>query len=136
MRGDKDTGSVVVEVELGRRLKGHLMTTYMPTILLNIIGHSTNYIQPSYFDTIVTVNLTVSLDVRQAQAIILIRIFPQVMLVLTTMFVGLSQTLPKTSYIKMVDIWLIFNLLIPFLEVLIHVYEVIDELHTFRASSK
>ena len=46
------------------------------------------------------------------------------MLVLTTMFVGLSQTLPKTSYIKMVDIWLIFNLLIPFVEVLIHVFEV------------
>ena len=46
------------------------------------------------------------------------------MLVLTTMFVGLSQTLPKTSYIKMVDIWLIFNLLIPFVEVLIHILEV------------
>ena len=51
----------------------------------------------------------------------------EVMLVLTTMFVGLSQTLPKTSYIKMVDIWLIFNLLIPFVEVLIHILEVETE---------
>ena len=40
------------------------------------------------------------------------------------MFVGVSQSLPKTSYIKMVDIWLVFNLLIPFVEVLIHTYEV------------
>ena len=47
------------------------------------------------------------------------------MLVLTTMFVGVSQTLPLTSTIKMVDIWLVFNLLIPFIEVLIHSYKVI-----------
>ena len=46
------------------------------------------------------------------------------MLVLTTMFVGVSQSLPKTSSIKMVDYWLVFNLLIPFVEVLIHTYEV------------
>ena len=81
------------------------MTIYMPTILLNIIGHSTNYFKPFFFEAVVTVNLTV-------------------MLVLTTMFVGVSQSLPKTSYIKMVDVWLVFNLLIPFVEVLIHTYEV------------
>ena len=50
------------------------------------------------------------------------------MLVLTTMFVGVSQTLPKTSSIKMVDYWLVFNLMIPFVEVLIHTYE--DTLRT------
>ena len=33
------------------------------------------------------------------------------------MFISVSNNLPKTSYIKMVDIWLIFNLLIPFFEV-------------------
>ena len=42
------------------------------------------------------------------------------MLVLTTMFINVSNNLPKTSYVKMVDIWLIFNLLLPLLEVLIH----------------
>lgn len=44
------------------------------------------------------------------------------------MFVGVSQSLPKTSSIKMVDYWLVFNLLIPFIEVLIHTYE--DTLRT------
>ena len=34
--------------------------------------------------------------------------------VLATMFISVSQNLPKTSYIKMVDVWLIFNLMIPF----------------------
>ena len=39
------------------------------------------------------------------------------MQVLATMFISVSQALPKTSYIKMVDVWLIFNLMIPFFEV-------------------
>ena len=42
------------------------------------------------------------------------------LLVLTTLFIGISNSLPKTAYIKIVDIWLITNLLIPFLEVLLH----------------
>ena len=53
-------------------------------------------------------------------------IFAQVLLVLTTMFVGVGQNLPKTSSIKMVDYWMVFNLLIPFLEVLIHTYQVMN----------
>ena len=44
------------------------------------------------------------------------------MLVLTTMFINVSNNLPKTSYVKMIDIWLIFNLLPPFIEVLVHTY--------------
>ena len=44
------------------------------------------------------------------------------MLVLTTMFINVSNNLPKTSYIKMMDIWLIFNLLVPFVEILLHTY--------------
>ena len=103
------------------------MTIYMPTILLNIIGHSTNYFKPFFFEAVVTVNLTVS---HQMLSVITYSHSPgpQVMLVLTTMFVGVSQSLPKTSSIKMVDYWLVFNLMIPFIEVLIHTYE--DTLRT------
>lgn len=42
------------------------------------------------------------------------------MLVLTSMFIAVGESMPETSYIKMVEIWLIFNLLIPFLDVLLH----------------
>ena len=38
------------------------------------------------------------------------------------MFLSVNEGLPKTSYIKMVDIWLIFMLLLPFFEVLLHTY--------------
>ena len=44
------------------------------------------------------------------------------MLVLTTMFIKVSNNLPKTSYMKMVDVWLLFNLLLPFIIVLLHTY--------------
>ena len=44
------------------------------------------------------------------------------MLVLTTMFINVSNSLPKTSYMKMVDAWLLFNLLYPFIVVLVHTY--------------
>ena len=44
------------------------------------------------------------------------------MLGLTTMFINVSNSLPKTSYMKMVDAWLLFNLLYPFIVVLLHTY--------------
>ena len=77
---------------------GTILTVYIPTLLLIIISHMTNYFKPFFFEAVVTVNLTV-------------------MLVLATMFISVSDNLPKTSYIKMVDVWLIFNLMIPFFEV-------------------
>ena len=42
-----------------------------------------------------------------------------VMLVLVTMFISVSEGLPKTSYIKMIDVWLVFVLMVPFFEVLV-----------------
>ena len=44
------------------------------------------------------------------------------MLVLVTMFINVSNNLPKTSYMKMIDVWLLFNLLYPFIVVLMHTY--------------
>ena len=41
------------------------------------------------------------------------------MLVLTSMFISVVAGLPVTSYIKMIDIWLLFNLTIPFVDVIL-----------------
>ena len=49
-----------------------------------------------------------------------------VMLVLVTMFISVSEGLPKTSYIKMIDVWLVFVLIVPFLEVLVVVFEFVS----------
>ena len=75
-----------------------LLTVYLPCILICMVSFSTNYFKAFFFEAIVTVNLTA-------------------LLVLTTMFISVTESLPKTAYIKMVDIWLLFNLFIPFAEV-------------------
>ena len=41
--GSDDTQMVYVEVTLGRRLLGTMLTVYLPTILLNVIGFATNF---------------------------------------------------------------------------------------------
>ena len=42
------------------------------------------------------------------------------MLVLTTLFIANLNALPRTPNLKLMDVWLIFTLLIPFAEVLLH----------------
>ena len=41
------------------------------------------------------------------------------LLVLTTLFIGNVNSLPKTSSLKLMDIWLNFTLLVPFADVLL-----------------
>ena len=50
------------------------------------------------------------------------------LLVLVTLFISVSDSLPRTSYVKLIDIWLIFNLLVPFIDILLHT--IIDALRT------
>ena len=106
--------SAEIEVEMGRKILGVILTMYLPSILMNIVGHSTNYMKRFFFEAQVSVNLTV-------------------MLVLTTMFASINNSLPKTSYIKMSDVWFLFNLWLPFMEVLILVKK--ETLRTENGSS-
>ena len=102
----RDKEGVQVVVNLGRRTMNIIMTVFLPTILLNIIGHSTLYYkQPAFFNTAICVNMTIILS-------------------LLTLFISVSRTLPTTSYVKMIDVWLIFSLSIPFAEVLLTAYKV------------
>ena len=88
---------------MGRKLMSQILTTFLPTGLLIVIIHSTNYFKDFFFEAIVSVNLTG-------------------MLVLTTIFLSVSSSLPETAYVKMVDIWLLFCILVPFCEVLLHTW--------------
>ena len=94
---------VKVSITLGRQLLGTILTAYIPTVLLLIISHNANFFKPFFFEAAISVNVTT-------------------MLVLTTLFISISGSLPTTSYIKMIDIWMIFSLMIPFFEVLVITY--------------
>ena len=52
---------VRVKIVFGRRLLSNILTVYVPTILLNVMGHVTVYFKPFFFEAIITVNLTVML---------------------------------------------------------------------------
>ena len=60
-RLDDDQQAMVFQTTLGRRLLGNLLTIFLPTLLLNVIGHSTNYFKAFFFEAVVSVNLTVML---------------------------------------------------------------------------
>ena len=42
------------------------------------------------------------------------------MLVMVTLFIGTSESLPATSYAKMIDIWMVFCLISTFGQIIIH----------------
>ena len=76
------------------------MTTYLPTILLLLITYTTIFFDRDLFGDAIAVNLTI-------------------MLVMTTIFTSKIEELPPTSDMKMIDIWLISCLVIPFLAVIL-----------------
>ena len=92
--------SVKFIVVLERRIMSELLGTYLPTFLLLGITFCTTFFKAEYFEAALTVNLTN-------------------MLVLTTIFISVMQTLPKTAYVKHIDLWLIFCQMIPFIEVIL-----------------
>ena len=92
---------IKMELVLKRRIMNSMLTIYLPTVLVLSIVYATNFFKPFFFEAVVTVNLTS-------------------LLVLTTLFISVSGSLPKTAYIKLVDVWLIFSQLVPWVEVLLH----------------
>ena len=93
-------GGVMMVVIFKRRITNELLTTYLPSLLLILTTYATTFFKPFYFEAAVTVNLTT-------------------MLVMTTVFTSVMDKLPPTAYVKMVDVWLIFGQLIPFIETVI-----------------
>ena len=97
----KDKGNMVyMALKLKRKVTTELLTTYVPTILLLLITFTTVFFDRDLFGDAIAVNLTI-------------------MLVMTTIFTSKIEELPPTSDMKMIDGWLIFCLVVPFLEVLL-----------------
>ena len=87
-------------LNLKRKVVTELLTTYLPTILLLLITFVTIFFDKDLFGDVIAVNLTI-------------------MLVMTTIFTSKIEELPPTSDMKMIDIWLIFCLVVPFAEVIL-----------------
>ena len=104
-----------MEIVFKRRLTNELLTTYLPSFLLLLMSYATAFFKPIYFEASVTVNLsillvTTTLFIRCANVM-----FPQIIYRYTKLY-SVMDKLPPTSYIRMVDIWLIFVQLYPFIQ--------------------
>ena len=79
------------------------LSTYLPTILMNIINQASNYISSEdKYSMIFTINITC-------------------MMVLASVYLSVSASLPSTQTIKPVEIWLLFNLAYPFLVIMANI---------------
>ena len=89
-----------MKITLKRKIMSEMMTTYFPSLLLMMITYATTFFKPFFFEAALSVNLTT-------------------MLVMTTIFISKMESLPPTSDIKMIDIWLILCQMVPFAEVVL-----------------
>ena len=97
---EEKSNMVYMAIKLKRKVITELLTTYLPTILLLLITFTTIFFDNDLFGDVIAVNLTI-------------------MLVMTTIFTSKIEELPPTSDMKMIDVWLIFCLVVPFLEVIL-----------------
>ena len=92
---------VDLKIVFKRRLSNEALMTFLPSFLLIAISYATAYFRlPNFFNTAITVNLTV-------------------MLTITTLLISVVSKLSQTSYIKWIEYWLIFAQLVPFTQVLL-----------------
>ena len=54
-------GRLEVELIIDRKLISLVLTTFVPTIILNTIGHMSNYFNENAFDAYMSLNVTVML---------------------------------------------------------------------------
>ena len=88
--------TIIVEIILCRKISYHIVNIYVPTLCLILIAGFTLFIDYSHFEATIMVALTT-------------------MLVTYTLYQSISEYLPQTSYMKMIDIWLFGGLIFPFI---------------------
>ena len=103
MYSTNNDSRIEVEFELQRMYMYHLVNTYMPTVCLVAIAEITLFIDETHFESNIIVALTG-------------------MLVMYTLYQSISVTLPQTAYLKLLDYWLIFCLIMPFVIFMIEVF--------------
>nr|XP_027236294.1 glutamate-gated chloride channel alpha-like [Penaeus vannamei] len=97
---ENEFATLRVDVRFYRRFVYYLLTLYIPSALLMIIAYASLFFNPLDFNSRIVVALTA-------------------LLVLSSLFTQTSNSLPKTSYFKMVDVWFFFSIVIIFLVVLL-----------------
>ena len=101
-------------------LLNNILTVFIPTVILVIISHMARHLEENYVDMVIQVNLTVILVL--ATLYVFISEISSIHSFFFS-FIGISQSLPTTSYVKIIDIWMIATMSFPFIEVFLHTYK-------------
>ena len=96
----KDPNFLVVEITLKRMFQYHLAATYVPSALLIIVTTITLFVDEKHYGATIMVHLTT-------------------MLVMFTLYQSVSDNMPKTAYLKFIDKWLLFGIVVPFMTFLV-----------------
>nr|XP_045595897.1 uncharacterized protein LOC123756697 isoform X1 [Procambarus clarkii] len=88
-------------VQMKRLYTTQVVTVFIPTTLINVISFATFLFKWFDFQNRIMVSLTA-------------------LLVLSMLFSQISDNLPKTSYVKLIDIWFFSSIMFSFLTVLLH----------------
>ena len=106
-----------IDIYMSKKSTNIFLVTYLPTILMNIINQAVVYlVSGSSQDLIITVNITC-------------------MMVLTSVYLSVSSSLPLTPNIKPVEIWLLFNLFYPFFVIITNVVMQVKREYMFLKTS-
>ena len=108
--------AIVVEVALGRPLMSNILTVFIPTTILLAISYMTRVFQEEFLDMVYRSTSPSSWSRRPCEYR---QTFPNTNPFFNS-FMGISQSLPTTAYVKIIDIWMMFTMIIPFIEVVIH----------------
>jgi hypothetical protein len=108
---------VIVTIKLKRILFYHLTYTFMPTTSLLIIAEITLQFDESKMELASGLSLTI-------------------MLVMYTMYQSITGELITTAYLKMIDYWLLFCLLMPFLIFMLEIYLMLQRNQRMNATTK
>jgi hypothetical protein len=99
------TDYIEIEFTLKRRYSNYIAATYLPSVCLLLAAEITLFIDESHFEATTMVALTS-------------------MLVMYTLYQSSAASLPQTSYLKMIDVWLLPGLLLPFVVFLLEVKQI------------
>ena len=98
---ERNKTKIAIKIHISRFIWGRILTTYLPTIFLLAIVQMTFYFPEDNFQARITVSLSC-------------------LLILATLFGITSRSLPETTQITFMEIWMLLAVLMTFLEIVLH----------------
>ena len=105
----RNNSLVQCKIYLKRIPWSHIASVYIPCTCVLVMCLSTLYIDKSHFEATIMVSLTA-------------------MLVMYTLYQSIADSMPKTAYLKFLDYWLLYGMILPFVVFsILVIWELMDQ---------